>query len=124
MNFKANFQGLMAKQGSKWLGLALLFVLTLEAPAWAEELYLTPGKLDSVALLGPPPTPDSPEQAADLALAQSVFKARTEAETAHAAKSATLSLFNFEPAIGPFFKPAKFPKTEALYTKVKKELRP
>lgn len=123
MNFKSRFHGLMARQGAQRLGVALLILLSTVAPVLAEDLYLAPGKPDSIALLGPPPVSGSEEQAADLALSQSVFKARTEAETAHATKSATLSLFNFAPAIGPFFQPGKFPKTEALYAKVKKELR-
>ena len=37
-------------------------------------------------------------------------------------KDATLSIFNFEPAIGPVLQRGKLPRTEALFEKVKKEI--
>jgi acid phosphatase (class A) len=64
----------------------------------------------------------SAEEAADLASVRAVFNARTHAETARAAKDATISIFLFAPAIGPFFQPGKLPKTEALFKKVKKDI--
>jgi acid phosphatase (class A) len=72
-----------------------------------------------VALLPPPPAPDSAEQAADLASARAVFKARTPMETARAEKDSSLSLFNFAPAIGSSFQPGRFPKMEAFFQCVK-----
>ena len=102
------------------LGLCLLL---FAAPARAaEESYLVPGHLDSIALLAPPPVPGSEEEAADLASARAVFKARTPAEEARANKDASLSMFLFAPAIGPFFAEGKLPKTEALFQKVKSEI--
>jgi acid phosphatase (class A) len=88
----------------------------------AESYYLTPGRPDGIALLAPPPAPGSAEAAADLASARAVFDARTPAEQARAFKDASLSLFLFEPAIGPFFKPGRLPKTEALFQKVKTDI--
>jgi acid phosphatase (class A) len=101
---------------------ALLLVLSMAAPTLAEERYIGVGQPDGVALLPPPPVPGSAEQAADLAAARMVFKGRTPAEEARAMKDANLSIFNFEPAIGPVFQRGKLPKTEALLEKVKKEI--
>ena len=50
------------------------------------------------------------------------FQRTTPAEEARAAKHDGLSLFAFAPAIGPSFSPGKYPKTEELYAKVKKEI--
>src|SRR5271165_2497138 len=100
-----------------------LCLLLFVAPALlAENYYLTPGHPDGVALLAPPPAAGSAEEAADLATVRAVFNARTPAEEARATKDANLSIFLFEPAIGPFFQPGKLPKTEALFQKVKKDL--
>ena len=88
----------------------------------AESYYLPPGRPDGIALLTPPPVPGSAEAAADLASARAVFDARTPAEKARAFKDASLSLFLFEPAIGPFFKAGRLPKTEALFQKVKTDI--
>jgi acid phosphatase (class A) len=60
----------------------------------------------------------SAEEAADLASARAVFKGRTPAEAARAAKDSSLSIFLFAPAIGPFFEPGRFPRIEALFKKV------
>jgi acid phosphatase (class A) len=97
----------------------LILLLCFSAPLLAGEAYLAPHQPDGVALLPPPPTPDSAEQAADFACARAVFKARTPAEQARAEKDSSLSLFNFAPAIGSSFQPGKFPKMEALFQCVK-----
>jgi acid phosphatase (class A) len=83
------------------------------------DVYISPRKPDGIALLTPPPSPNSPEQAADLETVRSVVKARTPEELARANKDATLSLFNFQPAIGPFFKPGQFPRLESFFECVK-----
>jgi acid phosphatase (class A) len=100
----------------------LLLLLCLAGPLRAREPYLAPDQLDGVALLAPPPAPGSAEEAADLELARSVFKARTPAEAARAKHSASLSFFLFTPATGPVFQPGKLPKTEALLANVKAEI--
>ena len=110
-----------AKSMARLTSWALLVLLV--APALlAEGYYLTPGHPDGVALLAPPPVAGSAEEAADLATVRAVVKARTPAEEARAIKDADLSIFLFEPAIGPFFEPGKLPKTEALFKKVKKDV--
>jgi acid phosphatase (class A) len=97
-------------------------LLCLVSPLCASDRYLAPGHPDGVALLAPPPAPGSEEEAADLQMSREVVKARTSAETARAKDDAKLSIFYFAQAIGPIFQPGKFPKTEALMAKVKKEI--
>jgi acid phosphatase (class A) len=109
-----------AARGGRALILCLL--LWVAAPLLAESHYLTPGHPDGAALLAPPPAPGSAEEAADLASARTVFKARTPAEEARAFKDSSLSIFLFAPAIGPFFQAGTFPKTEALFQKVKTDI--
>jgi acid phosphatase (class A) len=122
VNVKASAPGL----GSPWAvrGPALVLCLLLWAvpPLLAESHYLTPDRVDGTALLAPPPAPGSAEDAADLAAARAVFKARTRAEEARAFKDASLSIFLWAPAIGDFFQSGRFPKTEALFQKVKTEI--
>jgi acid phosphatase (class A) len=101
---------------------SLCLFLLLAPSLLAESLYLAPGRPDGVALLAPPPVAGSEEEAADLASARAVFKGRTPAEEARAFKDASLSIFLFEPAIGPIFQPGKLPKTEALFQKVRKDI--
>ena len=100
----------------------LCLLLAIGPPLLAQGNYLAAGHPDSVALLTPPPVPGSAEEAADLASVRAVFKGRTSAEHARAIKDENLSIFLFEPAIGPFLKPGKLPKTEALFQKVKKDI--
>ena len=100
-----------------------LFLFTLTAPLTAAE-YLKPGHPDSIALLPPPPMPGSEDYAADLASARAVFKARTPEQEARATKDATLTIFNFAPAVGDFFQPEKFPKTDKFFKDVKPAIRP
>jgi acid phosphatase (class A) len=102
------------------LALGLFLFLTL--PLWAERHYIRQDQPDGIALLAPPPAAGSPEEAADLASARAVFKARTPAEQTRAFKDATLSIFLFAPAIGDFFQEGKLPKTEALFQKVKSDI--
>jgi acid phosphatase (class A) len=80
--------------------------------------YLAPGKPDAIALLAPPPLPDSPEQAADMAEVKAVYHAATSDDIAAAYSEKKFNIFNFTPAIGDFFQPGKFPKTEAFFEKV------
>jgi len=80
--------------------------------------YLAAGKPDAIALLAPPPLPGSPEQAADLAEVITVYHASTSNDIAAAYSEKKFSIFNFTPAIGDFFQPGKFPKTEAFFERV------
>lgn len=104
------------------LAVAIGLLALVAVPARAEKFYLTDGRPDGVALLPPPPEPGSEEQAAELATVHQVFKARTPAETQRAKRDESLSLFNFADIIGPDFKPGCFPKMEAMFDKVKKDM--
>jgi len=122
MNSKSKVHG--ARLARSVCGLFLLVWLAFRSatPLLAQEHYLLPGHPDGVALLAPPPVTGSEEAAADLATARLVFKHRTRAEESRANKDAGLSLFLFAPAIGPEFKPGKFPRVEELFNRVKAEI--
>ena len=83
--------------------------------------YLADGKPNALALLAPPPLPDSPEQAADMAEVRAVCHAAPGNDVAVAYTEKKFDIFNFTPAIGPFFVPGKFPKTEAFFHHVQKD---
>jgi len=80
--------------------------------------YLRDSKPNAIALLAPPPLPDSPEQAADMAEVRAVCHAAPSNDVAVAFTEKKFSIFNFTPAIGPFFVPGRFPKTEAFFQRV------
>jgi acid phosphatase (class A) len=102
------------------LGLCLL--LAVAPSLFAEDRYLTPGHLDGIALLAPPPAPGSAEEAADLASVRAVFRDRTPAQEARATKDSGLGFDIFTAAIGPVFQNGHLPITRALLGKVKKEI--
>ena len=83
--------------------------------------YLTGKKPNAIELLAPPPLPDSPEQAADMAEVQAVYHAATSNDIADAYSEKKFNIFNFTPAIGDFFVAGKFPKTEAFFDNVQKD---
>jgi len=80
--------------------------------------YLTGKKPNVVELLAPPPLPDSPEQAADMEEVKAVYHAASSNDMAIAYTQKKFNIFTFTPAIGDFFQPGKFPKTEAFFEKV------
>jgi len=80
--------------------------------------YLTVKKPDAIALLTPPPLPDSAEQAADMNEVRTAYHAATSNDIAAAYSEKKFNIFNFMPAIGNFFTPGKFPKTEAFFNRV------
>lgn len=104
--------------------LTYLALLLATVPLVAADGYLAPNHPDGIVLLPPPPMPNSAEQAADLASARAVFQSATAVEREQAEEYATLTLFKFAPAVGDFFEPGKFPKTEALFERVKASIRP
>ena len=123
MNLKSPFQNRVRKFGH-CLAPTLFLLLCVTAPVFAADKYLAPNHPDSIALLAAPPTLDAAELAADLASARAIFKARTPEEEARANKNAQLTIFNFAPAIGDFFQPKKFQRTEEFFTNLKPEIRP
>jgi acid phosphatase (class A) len=122
MILKSSLRSPICRPGLRCGGLTLCLLLLVASPLFADGYYIATNQLDGIALLPPPPAPGSVEEAADLASARAVFKARTPAEDVRARKDANLSLFLFAPAIGPFFQPGKLPKTEVLFQKLKTDL--
>jgi len=94
---------------------------TAASPAPAHLHYLPAGKPDVIALLAPPPLPDSPEQAADMETVREVYHACDSNDMAIAYSERQFSISNFVPAIGDFFQPGEFPKTEAFIHNVQKD---
>jgi acid phosphatase (class A) len=80
--------------------------------------YLKADKPDAIALLAPPPLPDSPEQAADMQEVRAVYHATGSNDIAIAYSQKKFDIFTFTPAIGDFFVAGKFPKTEAFFERV------
>jgi acid phosphatase (class A) len=101
----------------------VLFALAVAVtPLQAAEMhYLPDGQPDAVALLAPPPLPDSPEQAADLAEVRSVSHAAPGKEVAAALSEKKFNVFNFAPVVGNFFQPGNLPKTEEFFHHVQKD---
>jgi acid phosphatase (class A) len=122
MKFECQIKGRWLSRRVVLLTLLAGLLTSGSAPVWADAIYLSRGHPDGVALLTPPPGRGSEEEAADLATVRSVFKARTEQESARAKKDSTLSIFNFAEVIGPEFKAGQLPKVEALFEKVKKDI--
>lgn len=88
-------------------------------PVAAKDLhYLPDGKPDAIALLAPPPLPDSPEQAADLQEVRTVSQSAPNGDVEAAKSETKFTIYTFAPEIGSFFEPGKFPKTEALLQNV------
>ena len=90
-------------------------------PLLAQEHYLADGQPDVAALLPPPPLPGSPEQAADMQEVRMVSRNAPSNDVAVAFTEKEFSIFNFTPAIGDFFQPGKFPKTEVFFERVQKQ---
>jgi len=82
--------------------------------------YLQAGDPDGATLLAPPPMPASPEEAADLAEVRSVSRSVSKDETVAAMADNKFSIFSFTGAIGDFFQPGRFPRTEAFFQRVTK----
>lgn len=83
--------------------------------------FLPSGQPDPTALLAPPPLPDSPEQAADLAEVRAVYHAASSNDMAAAYAEKKFSVFNFAAAAGPFFVETNLPKTAAFFQQVQSD---
>jgi acid phosphatase (class A) len=101
---------------------ALLLLAVSSLPLGAKDLlYLSAGQPDSTVILAPPPLPGSAEQDADMAEVVAVHQACTSNEAAVAFSEKKFSVFNFTPAVGEFFQPGRFPRTEAFFEQVQKD---
>ena len=99
----------------------ILCALLLAARLFAG--YLPPGTPDANLLLAPPPVRESGEDKLDLENTATVHTTATPAEIALGKDENKLTIFHFAPAIGPWFVPGKFPKTEALFKEVEAEAK-
>lgn len=101
--------------------IALTSISLIAAPLHAaESLYLTTDQLDPVAILPPPPTPGSAEEAVDLATTIAVHKAANSDDLAAAKSQGHFDVFAFAPVIGPFFQRDALPATHAFFHRVTK----
>lgn len=100
---------------------SLFWLAIVATPLRADEQlhYLPVGKPDAIALLAPPPLPDSPEQRYDLAEVESVCHNAPSNDVAEAlTQDKGVSISYFEPVIGDILQPDKLPKTEAFLKRV------
>ena len=100
-----------------FLLLALLLAARLSAG------YLPAGTPNASELLAPPPVRGSAEDRLDLENTYAVHTAAAPADIALGTDENTLTIFHFAPAIGPWFAPGRFPKTEALFREVEAEAK-
>jgi len=100
---------------------AVFSFLLAVAPLRAAGPYVR--GFDPLALLPPPPALGSAEDVADRASTLQIYTARTPADVARGAEEHKVSIFQFAPAIGAFFSPEKFPRTEALFAEVEAETK-
>jgi acid phosphatase (class A) len=101
------------------LSVIAAFCLSLMPLAAKDLRYLPDGKPNAIALLAPPPLPESPEQAADLQEVRAVSQAAPDSDVATAKIETKFNIFTFSPEIGPFFEPGKLPKTEEFLDHVR-----
>ena len=113
----------MIPRFNSFRSLAAVLLVTAATALRAEEplLYLPANQPSAAVILAPPPAPGSAEFAADMATVVAVHRACTSNEATLAFSEKKFSIFTFTPAIGDFFKPGKFPKTEAFFERVQKE---
>jgi acid phosphatase (class A) len=88
----------------------------------AETAYLADGKPDAIALLAPPPLPDSPEQTADLAEVRAVSQNAPSNDVAAAlVENRGVALVYFKPVVGDIFSSETLPKTDAFLRRVQND---
>src|SRR5882757_8337053 len=102
----------------------LLFATLFAAmAALLPAAYLPKGTPDADALLAPPPTLGSAEDKFDLECTYTVHTTATPAEIALGQDENKLTIYHYAPAIGAWFTPGKFPRTEALFKEVEAEAK-
>jgi len=106
-----------------WLLATFSLVLAGASLRAGELKYLRTGPADAIALLAAPAAPDTAEGRAELEATFVVHSTAAPDARARAADENKLTIFHFAPAIGPWFEPGKFPKTEALFKAVEAEAK-
>jgi acid phosphatase (class A) len=121
MNSKSKILSWVLRRSLVPVLLALAFIAS---PLHAKDAaYLSTSHLDPIALLAPPPLPDSAEQAADMAETIAVHNVCTTNEEALAKAESKFFIYSFTPAIGEFFQSTNLPKTDAFFRRVLKETK-
>ncbi len=89
----------------------------------ASAAFLPAGTPDGKSLLAPPPARGSAEDRLDLENTYTVHTTAPAADIALGRDENKLTIFHFAPAIGGWFVPGKFPRTEALFKEVEAEAK-
>lgn len=100
---------------------AILICLVGASIARAE--YVTPEQFDLQALLGDPPADDSPRHRAELDKLLSLQADRTPAQEEQCRKEERVTVFYFEPVLGPWFNAKDLPATAELFRHVDADLK-
>jgi acid phosphatase (class A) len=96
------------------------------APLRAAEtkyVFVTPAAIDAVQLVPAPPARGSVEDKLDFDDTLAAHRTATPEEIARGHDENKLTIFHFAPAIGAWFVPGRFPKTEALFKQVEAEAK-
>ncbi|HVS51169.1 MAG TPA: phosphatase PAP2 family protein [Opitutaceae bacterium] len=107
------------------LAAALLAGLAISPLRAAETkyVYVSPSAIDAIHLLPAPPARGSIEDKLDFDNTLAVHQAASPAEIARGHDQNKLTVFHYAPAIGDWFVPGKFPRTEALFNQVEAEAK-
>jgi acid phosphatase (class A) len=101
---------------------AIALLSFVAGPLNAAERYLKQKQLDVIALLPPPPAPDSAEQKAELAMVVEAHRRATQEELARAdVEEKKMTFVTFAPSIGKPLDPEQLPKTADLFAQVQKD---
>jgi acid phosphatase (class A) len=113
----------VVRQGLRALGLAVVLsgsaLLWPAEGAWAKGgNYVTPSDVDLDDILPPPPLPDSAAQAADMKAVMDAQNTRSSQDVEQAMADFKKSIFRFKDVLGPNFKPADLPYTNAFFRRI------
>ena len=86
--------------------------------------YVPPGPSDLGAVLPPPPTRDSQEQAAEYDLILHLQETRSPADVKRVKAEIKYDVFAFADVLGRHFNATECPKTAELFTKISGEIKP
>lgn len=116
--FPARRLSLLGSRRAFWAAAAFVFFTAIASAAGP---YLH--DFDALALLPPPPLLGSPEDVADRESTFRIYSVHTPEQAARGQDEHKVSVFHFAAAIGPDFKPGKYPKLEALFAEVEAETK-
>ena len=97
---------------------AILSFCALPTALAAAGYFVTPVDVDLVALLAPPPPPDSPQAKEDMEAVLRAQLERTPKMIAQARADVEYNVFRFADVLGKKFTADALPRTNALFTKI------